>query len=141
MTMGRFLKLLMLLLIGILVACLGDGFSTSQRTMVVAQTSLTPDQTPTITARLAHRIVPHLQQLDSHQAQRFPSAQISLHYRPTTYYLSSAGDDANPGTSIEQPWKTIEKINQMIFQPGDRGQDPEGGAAGWPSRYRKNLAG
>lgn len=36
------------------------------------------------------------------------------------YYLSSAnGSDSNNGLSISTPWKTINKLNTKIFQPGD----------------------
>lgn len=37
------------------------------------------------------------------------------------YYIDSqAGDDENPGTSTDQPWKTLSKANATTFQPGDR---------------------
>jgi hypothetical protein len=36
----------------------------------------------------------------------------------TEYYISSSGDDSNPGNS-EQPWKTLIKVNAHSFQPGD----------------------
>jgi hypothetical protein len=34
------------------------------------------------------------------------------------YYLSSGGDDSNAGT-LEQPWKSIGKLNEQDFQAGD----------------------
>jgi len=34
------------------------------------------------------------------------------------YYVSPTGHDANPGTRT-QPWRTIEKVNQIRFEPGD----------------------
>lgn len=37
------------------------------------------------------------------------------------FYMDSiAGDDANPGTSETAAWKTLDKLNQQVFQPGDR---------------------
>lgn len=37
-----------------------------------------------------------------------------------TYYVDSvAGDDENPGTK-ERPWKTLDKVNNTAFNPGDR---------------------
>ena len=37
-----------------------------------------------------------------------------------TYYLdASSGNDSNIGTLITAPWKTIDKINQFNFFPGD----------------------
>jgi hypothetical protein len=37
----------------------------------------------------------------------------------TKYYVSLQGDDANPG-SKSKPWKTIAKVNETDFQPGDQ---------------------
>lgn len=37
----------------------------------------------------------------------------------TVYYISPDGDDSNSGTSKESPWKSVEKVNSMEFQPGD----------------------
>src|SRR5262245_29877485 len=36
----------------------------------------------------------------------------------TAYYISPAGHDNNPGT-LDKPWRTISKINNVIFKPGD----------------------
>jgi signal peptidase I len=51
---------------------------------------------------------------------------ISLFYLTTlqllasTYYLdSSFGNDSSNGTSVYSPWRTIGKINNSNFQPGD----------------------
>ena len=39
----------------------------------------------------------------------------------TTYYVSSEnGDDANPGTSQSDAFKTLDKINKIELQPGDQ---------------------
>ena len=35
------------------------------------------------------------------------------------YYVSLNGNDENPGTSPEEAWQTIEKINNIDFEPGD----------------------
>jgi hypothetical protein len=37
----------------------------------------------------------------------------------TDYYVSSTGNDANPGTSTASAWATISKVNSMAFLPGD----------------------
>lgn len=40
---------------------------------------------------------------------------------PITYYVDSAlGDDANSGQVQSTPWKSLERVNEMVFQPGDR---------------------
>ena len=36
-----------------------------------------------------------------------------------TYYVSTAGNDSNAGTTADAPWKTLEKINSTSFLPGD----------------------
>jgi hypothetical protein len=37
------------------------------------------------------------------------------------YYVDSqAGDDANPGTSRRKPWRSLDKVNAVRFQPGDK---------------------
>lgn len=39
----------------------------------------------------------------------------------TTYYVDSAGgNDSNSGTSESASWKTLAKVNGIVFQPGDR---------------------
>jgi len=36
-----------------------------------------------------------------------------------TYYVSSAGSDANDGRSPSAPWRTVAKVNSAALQPGD----------------------
>ncbi|MCG6189071.1 right-handed parallel beta-helix repeat-containing protein, partial [Maribellus maritimus] len=38
----------------------------------------------------------------------------------TTYYVSSAGNDNNSGTSSSQAWRTLEKVNSFSPSPGDQ---------------------
>ena len=39
----------------------------------------------------------------------------------TTYYVSSTdGLDSNLGTSPTHPWKTIQRVNKSVFNPGDQ---------------------
>lgn len=39
----------------------------------------------------------------------------------TTYYISSSsGNDSNSGTSKGSAWKSFEKINSLVLQPGDK---------------------
>ena len=48
------------------------------------------------------------------------SAAIDVYPGNTTYYISSStGDDASEGTSPATPWKTMEKVSQSEFLPGD----------------------
>ena len=37
----------------------------------------------------------------------------------SAYYVSSTGDDSNNGTSIATAWATINKVNSVVFLPGD----------------------
>ncbi len=36
------------------------------------------------------------------------------------YYLSAAGRDTNSGASPQAPWRSLDKINDLILFPGDR---------------------
>ncbi|MEE9349901.1 MAG: right-handed parallel beta-helix repeat-containing protein [Flavobacteriaceae bacterium] len=37
----------------------------------------------------------------------------------TVYYVSNTGNDSNLGTTINQAWLTINKVNSITFSPGD----------------------
>ena len=37
----------------------------------------------------------------------------------TTYYISPSGNNNHDGTSPGEAWKTIQKVNQVSFDPGD----------------------
>lgn len=48
------------------------------------------------------------------------SAPVPAEAAGTTYYVDSVGgNDANNGTSTSSAWKTLGKVNQKTFQPGD----------------------
>lgn len=36
------------------------------------------------------------------------------------YYVSPIGSDLNAGTSPQQAWQTIDRVNQAVFRPGDQ---------------------
>ena len=38
----------------------------------------------------------------------------------TNYYVSSSGNDANEGTSVSLPWKSLAKVNSFKPKPGDQ---------------------
>ena len=38
---------------------------------------------------------------------------------PVYYVDSRSGKDSNPGTSPEKAWKSLQKLNDTVFQPGD----------------------
>jgi len=41
----------------------------------------------------------------------------------TNYYVDSvSGSDSNSGTSPTSPWKTLTRVQQQRFQPGDTNQ-------------------
>jgi len=42
-----------------------------------------------------------------------------MNLNATNYYLANAGNDNNTGTSSGSPWKTITKLNTVIYAPGD----------------------
>ena len=38
----------------------------------------------------------------------------------TDYYVDAVdGRDSHVGTSLHQPWQTLDKVNSMVFKPGD----------------------
>jgi hypothetical protein len=45
---------------------------------------------------------------------------VALSAQHKTYFVSSAGDDTNSGLSVKDAWKSIQKVNSMTFQPGDK---------------------
>ena len=45
---------------------------------------------------------------------------VSTSLEAKTYYVSCSGNDANDGTSLENPWASIEKVNRTKFSPGDK---------------------
>lgn len=54
---------------------------------------------------------------------RGASADAPAHISPghTTYYVDSAtGNDANPGTAPTAAWRTLERVNDVVFAPGDK---------------------
>lgn len=40
--------------------------------------------------------------------------------KATNYYVSTSGNDSNPGTSQDAPWQSLEKVNSFIPSPGDQ---------------------
>ncbi len=47
---------------------------------------------------------------------------VDIHPEPggTIYYISNTGNDTlNSGTTADDPWETIAKVNSMTFEPGD----------------------
>lgn len=37
-----------------------------------------------------------------------------------TYYVSQSGNDADSGLTVDHPWRTISRVNQQAFEPGDK---------------------
>jgi parallel beta-helix repeat protein len=45
---------------------------------------------------------------------------ISCITNANSYYVSTSGNDSNHGKSPSNPWKSLEKINNTEFKPGDK---------------------
>ena len=56
-----------------------------------------------------------------------------------TYFISPDGNDANSGLSVKAAWKTLEKVNSVVFQPGDKILLQSG--AEWKGRLKPQGAG
>ena len=48
------------------------------------------------------------------------AAALSAAAQQKTYFVSPAGNDAASGLSIAQAWKSLDKVNATVFQPGDK---------------------
>ena len=55
------------------------------------------------------------------------AALVSPMVRATDYYVDPAGQDANPGTNQAAPWRSLDKVNGTVFQPGDNVRFKRGG--------------
>ncbi len=44
---------------------------------------------------------------------------LSILHAQKNYYVSKSGNDANSGTSINSPWKTVNRVNSHSFKFGD----------------------
>ena len=47
------------------------------------------------------------------------SLSVTNMLQAANYYIGLKGDDNNSGTSPEQAWKNISKVNKMRFSAGD----------------------
>ncbi|MCR4864498.1 MAG: right-handed parallel beta-helix repeat-containing protein [Bacteroidales bacterium] len=47
-------------------------------------------------------------------------AASTLSAQDKTYFVSAQGNDSADGLSVATAWKSIEKVNSVTFQPGDR---------------------
>lgn len=47
-------------------------------------------------------------------------ATLSISAQEKTYFVSPDGNDGSDGLSVESAWKTIDKVNTVVFQPGDK---------------------
>ena len=56
-----------------------------------------------------------------------------------TFYISPTGDDANTGLQAAAAWKTLERVNQTTFEPGDAIRFESGGT--WKGNLKPNGSG
>jgi hypothetical protein len=49
-----------------------------------------------------------------------PASALVAQESGPAYYISPRGDDANPGTSPRQPWRTLARASVETYHPGDR---------------------
>ncbi len=57
----------------------------------------------------------------------------------STYYVSPAGNDANSGKAPDQAWRTVGRVNAVVFAPGDSILFERGGS--WDEDLTLNDAG
>jgi len=61
--------------------------------------------------------------MKKHRPSKWLLASVALQLliltaNASNYFLSPSGDDSNPGT-VQQPWKSLAKVNQTLLHPGD----------------------
>ena len=64
---------------------------------------------------------------------------FNLHSQSKTYFVSPDGNDSASGLSIKDSWKTIERVNQAVFLPGDKLLFKAGGI--WNGQLRPQGSG
>ena len=64
---------------------------------------------------------------------------LHAHSQSKTYFVSPDGNDRASGLSIKDAWKTIERVNQAVFQPGDKLLFKAGGV--WYGQLRPQGSG
>ena len=47
-------------------------------------------------------------------------SMLQAYSQSKTYFVSPDGNDRASGLSIKDAWKTLERVNQAVFQPGDK---------------------
>jgi len=57
------------------------------------------------------------------------------------YYVSTLGNDANDGLSINSSWASINKVNTFPFQPGDTLNFQSGASFNGTIQFRQNHSG
>jgi len=45
---------------------------------------------------------------------------LGVYSQSKTYFVSMQGDDSQSGLSVKAAWKTLNRVNQIVFQPGDK---------------------
>ena len=43
----------------------------------------------------------------------------TIQIQATSYYVAQHGNDQNDGKTLDSPWRTVQKINDQVLQPGD----------------------
>jgi hypothetical protein len=67
-------------------------------------------------------------------------AALSVSGHAATFHVdSAAGDDSAPGTSPAQAWRSLERVNAQVFQPGDQLRFKSGGR--WTGQLRPQGSG
>jgi hypothetical protein len=57
----------------------------------------------------------------------------------TDYYVSPSGSDENSGTSPSSPWRSLDKVNSVTFEPGDVIHFERGGE--WRGKFKPQGSG
>ncbi len=128
---GRFLVLIAIL-VGLLIAALiilklPKAKETSQAPVQpILETPVSPEVPEPAKVTPAPEEVPEVTETplpapkEVPQEQPAPPKEVPIPQGPFIYYVSPSGNDENPGTSPDQAWRTIDRVNQGNYQAGDQ---------------------
>ena len=68
---------------------------------------------------LANSVVAELDVRTEALRQEILNASDNMTVTGTKYYVSASGNDENSGLSPDEPWATIDKVNNFKFKNGD----------------------
>lgn len=67
----------------------------------------------------AEKLLPEIEALSQRRIDEIRNTKDEITFSGSVYYVSSSGDDANDGLTPEKAWKSLNKVSEAEFFPGD----------------------